>query len=379
MNKISFLDLKQVNGIIENEIHGAIERVLYSGWYILGDECQGFEKKLVYDLVGKNNEGYVIGCNSGTDALSLALRSGGVKSGDEVITVSHTAIPTISAIVSVGALPVFVDICKDTWVMDTQQIANVITEHTKAIICVHLYGNMVDVFEVKKILKHLKREDIMIIEDVAQAHGAYLNNQQAGTIGDFGAFSFYPSKNIGALGDGGAVFTKNEEYYQKLLMYRNYGQKDRYNALVEGGINSRLDEIQAAILSVKLNYLHEWNREKFKLMQIYKSELAGENIFFQLPTKNCIPAWHLCVIALENKISRDSVMTDLLKNGIQTLIHYPYPTHLQKAFQKFKKHKLENTEELAQRIISLPFSYIMKENQIEYIAKTVKKVVEGVK
>ena len=366
---IKFLDLKRVNQIIDKEIHQAIEEVLASGWYIMGNKCKQFEENLAKDLGG----GYAVGCNSGTDAISLSLRAGGVCAGDEVITVSHTAIPTISAIVSLGARPVFVDICKDTWVMDVQNVAAMITEKTKAIVCVHLYGNMVDVIALKDILKKLKREDIVIVEDVAQAQGAFLGKQQAGTMGDFAAFSFYPSKNIGALGDGGAVFTHKEEAYHKLLMYRNYGQKDRYNALVAGGLNSRLDEIQAAVLDVKLKHLHSWNRRKSELMDSYRELLKDLPIQFQAVTPDCIPGWHLCVVALNDGLERDQVMSDFKKAGLETLIHYPHPTHIQKAFSAYGPCRLENTEDLAGRIISLPLSYVMARSEIEEVSDIMHK------
>lgn len=370
MKKIKFLDLKRVNEINSNEIKNAVKEVLDSGWYIMGDKCKEFEENFVKDL-GSN--GFAIGCNSGTDAITLSLIAGGVGTGDEVITVSHTAIPTIAAIISTGANPVFVDICAKTWLMNVENIENCITEKTKAIVCVHLYGNMVDIFAVKGILKKLEREDIIIIEDVAQAQGAFLGAKQAGTIGDFGAFSFYPSKNIGALGDGGAVFTNNYRYYQKLLMYRNYGQKDRYNAQLDKGINSRLDEIQAAVVNIKLNYLHKWNEKKSNLLDLYKDKLKSFPCEFQTITYRCKPAWHLCVISLDAKIDRNKFMENLKDNGLETLIHYPYPAHLQKAFSKYNDKKMENTEKLSKSIISLPFSYVITKEEIENICNIINK------
>ena len=366
---IKFLDLKRVNQIIDKEIHQAIEEVLASGWYIMGNKCKQFEENFVNDLGG----GYAVGCNSGTDAITLSLIAGGVVAGDEVITVSHTAIPTIAAIIATGASPIFVDICDETWLMNVGEIESAITKKTKAIVCVHLYGNMVDVFAVKDILKKIDREDIIIIEDVAQAQGAFLEKKQAGTIGDFGAFSFYPSKNIGALGDGGAVITNDYRYYQKLLMYRNYGQKDRYNAQLEKGINSRLDEIQAAVVNIKLHHLHKWNERKSKLLDLYKDELKKLPCEFQKITNGCKPAWHLCVISLDEKIDRSEFIEKLNKNGLETLIHYPYPAHLQKAFSKYNNNKMQNTEKLSKSIISLPFSYVMTEEEIVNICNIINK------
>lgn len=374
MKNIRFLDLKEINEPIIGEIKSAFEEVLASGWYVLGEKLNLFEKNLAEKLsTNFLEEGYCVGCNSGTDAIVLSLLAGGVKSGDEVITVSHTAIPTISAIISIGAKPIFVDINSKTWVMNTEELEILISEKTKAIVCVHLYGNMVDVFKVKSLLKKIKREDILIIEDVAQAQGASWGEQQAGTIGDFGAFSFYPSKNIGALGDGGAVFTKNREYYTKLKQYRFYGQEDRYNAVVMNGINSRLDEVQAAILDVKLKYLSQWNEQKNILMNCYRTELKDLPVKFQEITGVAIPAWHLCVIEVNN-INRDCFVSKLNNMGLQTLIHYPIPTHLQKAFSNYNTDKLPVTEKIAGRIVSLPFNHIMTEENVKEISRIIKSV-----
>lgn len=372
MTKIPFLDLKRVNKIIEPEIRQAAQAVVDSGWYIMGKACQKFEQDMAADLT-KSKAGFVIGCNSGTDAISLSLKAAGIRPGDEVITVSHTAIPTVSAIVSTGATPVFIDIEPSTWVMDIKQVPEAVTVKTKAIVPVHLYGNMVDIIELRKILHDIGRADIAIIEDCAQAQGAFLQHQQAGTIGDFGAYSFYPSKNIGALGDGGAVFTKSEKSYEQLKMYRNYGEKDRYNALVSGGLNSRLDEMQAAILDVKLQHIHEWNAYKENLMEYYRNLLQKIPVCLQQVTAGCQPAWHLCVVALDEQYDRDEIQAKLLEHGLQTLIHYPHPVHLQKAFQKYYKQKLPCTEKLARQIFSLPFCYVMQKSEVEHIVDIISK------
>lgn len=361
---IPFLDLKTVNAFFEREIEGAVKRVVASGWYIMGKECAAFEQEMAQDLTGGTNAGYVIGCNSGTDAIALALRAAGVGRDDEVITVSHTAIPTVSAIVSVGAVPVFVDIDPSTWVMDVSQVRSALSDKTKAVVPVHLYGNMVDIYALRGLLQEAGRADVAIIEDCAQAQGSSLKERQAGTIGDFGAYSFYPSKNIGALGDGGAVFTHDETAKERLLMYRNYGQKDRYQALVSGGINSRLDEMQAAVLRVKLQHLHEWNAHKRILMNKYREELCELPLTFQMATEGCNPGWHLCVAALKKGISRDEMQQTMREHGIETLIHYPHPVHTQEAFQMYCRKELPVTEDLAKRIVSLPFSYVMNEENV---------------
>lgn len=371
MHEIPFLSLRAANLPIEDELIQAVNRVIKSGWYILGNEVKTFEHMMATDLAG-DGKGYVASCNSGTDALILSLKAAGVRADDEVITVSHTAIPTVAAIVAAGAVPVFIDIDPKTWVMDTAEIKNAVSAKTKAIVPVHLYGNMVDIFAIRQTLHDIGRDDISIIEDCAQAHGATLNGQAAGTIGDFGAFSFYPSKNIGALGDGGAVFTANKEHYQKLLMLRNYGQADRYNASMTGGINSRLDEIQAAVLAVKLKHLHEWNAFKSKLMNEYRNALADMPFAFQQVTESCTPAWHLCVIALDENLNRDAIREQFKRNGINTLIHYPHPNHLQAAFKNYSRKSLRVTEALSKRIVSVPFSYnISTEDSTQLLAKII--------
>lgn len=375
MKAVPFLDLRKINLEIDHEIRIAIDKVINSGWYIIGNELMEFEQKMKKHLVA-DQDGYVVGCNSGTDAIILSLLAAGVKPGDEVITVSHTAIPTIAAIVGIGATPIFVDINEKTWVMDINKVHNRISAKTKAVIAVHLYGNMVDVFSLKDILSDYNREDIAIIEDVAQAQGAYLKGCQAGTIGDFGAFSFYPSKNIGALGDGGAVLCKDEHRYDLLCMLRNYGQKDRYNAIMPYGLNSRLDEVQASILTVKLKHLSDWNERKDKIMEFYRNELQESNFEFQDVTDNCRPAWHLCVLAFPNESKRDNAIQVLKDTGVQTLIHYPIPTHMQKAFSNFSNidNDLHKTESLAKRILSIPFNTILTDGDKNYIVDVLKKL-----
>ncbi len=369
---IPFLDLKTVNAPLEREIEEAALRVAASGWYIMGKECAAFEREMAADLSDGTEIGYVVGCNSGTDAIALALRAAGVGRDDEVITVSHTAIPTAAAIVSVGATPVFVDIDPLTWVMDVPKVRNALTKKTKAIVPVHLYGNMVDVYALRTLLQEEGRKDVAIVEDCAQAQGSVLRGKQAGTIGDFGAYSFYPSKNIGALGDGGAVFTRDEAAKERLLMYRNYGQKDRYHALVSGGINSRLDEIQAAVLRVKLRHLHDWNAHKRVLMKVYREELQDLPMEFQEVTKGCVPGWHLCVTAFEVDVSRDEMQQTMRDHGVETLIHYPHPVHTQEAFQEYAREALPVTEDLAQRIVSLPCSYAMDEQAVHEICRYIR-------
>ena len=372
--RIPFLDLKAINQEIIAEINAASQRALQSGWYILGKENEAFESALKESL-GGGRQGYAVGCNSGTDAIVLALLAAGIGPGDEVITVSLTAIPTVSAICETGAVPVFVDIDPATWVMDVSQVSALLTSRTKAVVAVHLYGNMVDVFALREVLKQVNREDVLIIEDVAQAHGASLRDEQAGTLGDFGTFSFYPSKNIGALGDGGAVFCKEEKFFKRLTMLRNYGQESRYCATMQRGRNSRLDEVQAAILAVKLKHLPKWLKTKNTQMAFYRDALSSLPIQFQQVTGNCTPGWHLCVIALAAAKDRQTFMERLQDKGIDTLIHYPIPNHQQVAFSKYAMHSLPVTEQLSQRIFSLPFNTVLLNSQQIYIINSMKSLL----
>jgi dTDP-4-amino-4,6-dideoxygalactose transaminase len=366
---VPFFDIGRLNATIAGEISTAVQRAVGSGWYILGKEGEAFESAMARQL----GSGRVLGCNSGTDSLVLSLRAAGVGSGDEVITVAHTAIPTVAAICAVGATPVLVDIDPATWVIDPVRIAQGLTPLTKAVIGVHLYGNMADIDAIQEALHAAGRSDIAIIEDVAQAQGAALSGRSAGVIGRFGSFSFYPSKNIGALGDGGAVACQSDADAERVSMLRNYGQRDRYHAELRSGLNSRLDEIQAAILSAKLPYLGTWNNRKSELMERYRTSLAGLPLLFQQVTAGCEPAWHLCVVALEKAGERDRLQEHLQRHGVQTLVHYPIPNHLQPAFAHARKGDLSVTENLAGRILSLPLSPVLADGEQEQVISSVRE------
>lgn len=367
--QIPFFDIGRLNAVIDKELKEAASRVLGSGWYILGQECEAFEQALAADL----GDVAVIGCNSGTDALTLALLALNVGPGDEVITVAHTAIPTVAAICATGATPVFVDIYPDTWLMHPERIVEALSPTTRAVIAVHLYGNMADCLAIQAVLHGADRDDVALIEDVAQAQGALLHDRQAGTIGRFGAFSFYPSKNIGALGDGGAVCAGDSEDGNRVKVLRNYGQQDRYHATAPRGINSRLDELQAALLSVKLPHLKAWNRRKALLMDTYRHELDGLPLSFQAVTPGCTPGWHLCVVACHSKQVRDELQQHLQQAGVQTIIHYPIPCHLQPAFATARTTDLTVTESLAGRILSLPFSSVLTDTELSHVIQKIRE------
>ncbi len=361
--KVPFGDLKAHYRAYQSQIDGAVSRVLSSGHYILGPELERFER----DFEAYLQAPYVVGCASGTEAIYLALAACDVGDGDEVIVVAHTAVPTISAISMTGATPVFVDIESATYIIDAAEIESRITEKTKAIMPVHLYGQMADMDMIRKLaLKH----NLTIIEDVAQATGStYKDLGKAGTFGDFGAFSFYPSKNLGAFGDGGAVCTKSRENFERLVMLRNYGQSKRYHHDVIG-INSRLDEIQAAILSVQIPLVEQWNERRRQIAARYTAGLKdvvvtpGENPYSR-------HVYHLYVIQSNN---RGGLQEYLSERGIQTLIHYPIPAHLQKAYAYlgYKQGDLPATEYVCKRILSLPMSPSLTDEQVDYVIDNIR-------
>ena len=359
---VPFGDMKVRYQAIRRDIDEAVQRVLNSGYYILGPELETFEKAFA-EFLGVN---YVVGCASGTEAIYLALAAAGVGPGDEVIVVAHTAVPTISAISMTGAEPVFVDIDPDTYVMDVTKVEARITARTRAIVPVHLYGQMVD---LEPLLKLGKDKGIPVIEDVAQATGAVYKTKQAGASGEFAAFSFYPSKNLGAFGDGGAVSTNSKDGYEKLLKLRNYGQSKRYYH-DEVGINSRLDEIQAAILGAQLPYLLEWNKRRREIARQYSEGLQDLVI---VPQESAVSShvYHLYVIQTGD---RDGLQKYLAEKGIGTLIHYPVPAHLQKAYayRGYKVGELPVTEALVKRILSLPMFPELTDEQVAQVIKEVR-------
>lgn len=355
--KVPFGDLKIHYEQYKGAIDSAVQRVLSSGYFILGPELERFER----DFEAFLDTGYVAGCASGTEAIYLALAACDVGPGDEVLVVAHTAVPTISAISMTGARPVFVDINRESYVMDEAAIEAKITNKTKVIMPVHLYGQMAN---MDQILAIAAKHNLKVVEDCAQSTGATYKGAQSGTLGDFGAFSFYPSKNLGAFGDGGAISTRQRENYDKLVMLRNYGQSKRYHHDIVG-INSRLDEIQAAILAAQIPFVHEWNKRRREIADRYTEGLKDlvETPVEQKDTKH---VYHLYVIQTD---WRDELQAYLLDKGIQTLIHYPIPAHLQKAygFLGYKTGDLPNTEYAAKRILSLPMFPELTNEQIDTV------------
>lgn len=373
MVRIPFLDLRQQHEDIKKEINSAIRRTIKRGDFILGEEVRLFEE----EFADFSNVRYAVGVASGTDALFLGLNSLGIGKNDEVIVPAFTFIATALSVTYTGAKPVFVDIDENTYNIDTKKIGRAVTKRTKAIIPVHLYGRPADMPEILKISK---KYNLKVIEDAAQAHGASIKMSEAkgdwkkvGSIGDIGCFSFYPTKNLGGLGDGGIVITDNEEIYKKLLTLRDCGRdlQSRYKHAIIG-FNSRLDTLQAAILRVKLKKLNAWNTSRKGVARYYNELFKNVKEVIRPYASTLINhVYHLYTIRTK---SRDKLYAQLRNEGIGTFIHYPIPLHLQKAYTSlgYCKGDFPVAEKIALEIISLPIYPYLKKEHIKYIAEVVK-------
>ncbi len=348
----------------EKEIRKAISRVIDSGNYILGSEVEKFEHDLSTYLGNK----YSVGVNSGTDALILSLRALGVNENDEVILPSHTATATASAVVAVGATPVFVDINEISFTIDPTEVEKKISDRTKAIIMVHLYGNPCD---VNKIIEIAKRREIHLIEDCAQSLGARYGSKPTGSFGILSCFSFYPTKNLGAIGDAGAISTNNEELFEKIKMLRQYGWNEARISIMDSS-QSRLDEIQAAILNVKMKYIEKSVLERIEKAKIYSENLQDLNLKNPQISAENQHSFHLYVIRIKN---REKIIEKLNKKNIFPGIHYKVPVHLNPAFVKFSHEKLPVTESIANEILSLPLYPGLKRKEIFKVIKEIKDAI----
>jgi len=359
--EIKFNDFQKQYKVHHRKFNKAIKAVLDSGWYILGKQVLNFEK----DFAAYIGTKHAIGVANGMEALQIALLALNIGPGDEVITTSHSAAATALAIISVGAKPVFVDI-DEYFHIDAEKIEAALSGNTKAIIPVHLYGQSVD---LDAILAICKKHNIHLVEDCAQAHGALYNKKKVGSFGVINCFSFYPTKNLGAFGDGGAITTDDDALYEKILQLRNYGQKNRYEH-ESYGLNSRLDEIQAAILSVQLEYLDKNNKVRQKLADLYHNNLKKvKEIKLPQTRKNCQSVFHLFVIEAEN---RDGLADYLKSKGIATLIHYPIPIHKQPCFAKYTS-SLPILEDEVRVILSLPIHPFLAKKEVNYICESIKE------
>lgn len=355
-------DFKKEYTYFKKPVDLAIKKCLESGWYILGKEVKNFEKEFAKYIGTK----YCIGVGNGLEALQISLMALGIGHGDEVITVSNSAVATTLAITNIGAKPVFVDV-DEFYHMDTDKIEEKITPKTKAIIPVHLFGQLCDIEKIKKIAK---KHNLHVIEDACQAHGSSLKNKKAGSFGTFGCFSFYPTKNLGTYGDGGAIATNSLALYKKCLSIRNYGQTNRYEHDIIG-LNSRLDEIQAAILNVKLKKLDILIKKRNLIAKIYLNNLSGiSQITLPKIRKNVWHSFHLFVIQAEK---RDELLEFLHSRGIQTIIHYPIPINKQKCYKQLNSVSLKHTEYLASKIISLPINPFLKKSEVIRVCILIKQ------
>ncbi len=366
--RVPFGDLKRQHDTIRAELDAAVTRVVDSGWYILGPEVCAFEEAFAAFCAAR----YCIGVANGTEALQLALTALGVGPGDEVITVANASVYQAITIMAVGARPVFVDVDERSHTMDPAALASAITPRTRAIMPVHLYGRMAD---MDAIMAVADRYGIPVIEDCAQAHGAIWRGKPAGSIGALGCFSFYPTKNLGALGDGGAITTNDETLAEKVRRLRQYGWERKYYTRDAGGLNSRLDELQAAILMVKLRHLPAWNARRRAIAAQYRALLADTSLILPEAPPDGDHVFHLYVI---RTAERDAVQTRLREQGIGTDIHYPLPTHLQPVYAQFAPPGgLPTTERLAQEILSLPMFPELTDDEVRAVATAVGRAACG--
>lgn len=331
--------------------------VLGSGWYILGEQCRRFEEEFASFIGSK----YCVGLNSGQDALTLAVRALGIGPGDEVIVPANTYIATVLGITENGATPVFVE-PDEYYNLDASKIEEAITERTKAVMAVHLYGQAANMGAIRKIAD---KHGLYFLEDCAQSHGARFEGKMTGTFGDIGCFSFYPTKNLGAFGDAGAVVTDNEEMAERICMLRNYGSRKKYYNEIEG-VNSRLDEIQAALLSVKLSHMGELTEERIRLAGYYDSRISNDLLTKPSVRPGAGHVYHQYVIRCN---TREALQEYLVEKGIQTQIHYPVPPHLAECYARlgYKKGDFPVTENYADTVLSLPLYTGMTREEQDYV------------
>jgi dTDP-4-amino-4,6-dideoxygalactose transaminase len=366
---VPFIDLTRQYQAIEEDILNAVKRVFERGYFILGEEVSAFEEEFSRYC----GLPYGVGVGSGTEALYLALKAMGIGEGDEVITVAHSFVASAFAVSMNGATPLFVDIDPETYTMDPDALEGLLKQRKKkrgrikAILPVHLYGHPA---EMDAIMDIASRYHLPVVEDACQAHGAEYLGKKAGTFGLFGCFSFYPTKNLGAYGDGGMIITREKKLGERLRLLRRYGEKEKYQHVLKGG-NSRLDEIQAAILRVKLKFLDQWNTERRKKAFLYRRMLEYAGVSGPVEKEQARHIYHLFVIRTKR---RDLLQKILKEKGIETLIHYPTPIHLQKAYQelRYRRGDLPVTEKCAKEVLSLPLFSGITTEEIETVTKTIR-------
>ncbi len=348
---------------LRHELDAALARVLESGWFVLGGEGRAFEE----EFAAATGATHAVGVGSGTDAIELALRALGIGPGDEVVTQANTCVPTVSAIERAGATPVLCDVEPEAGTMDPESLHGTLGPRTRAVIPVHLYGQCAD---VEAIVELCSEREIDVVEDCAQAVGAELGGRPAGTIGTLGCFSFYPTKNLAALGDGGAVVTNDAELAERLRLVRQYGQTDRYRHVTKG-VNSRLDEVQAAVLRTRLPHLERWNTRRAEIAGIYTEALADTPVrpLAQLERRRHV--FHLFVVEAPD---RDALTAQLEEAGIGTLIHYPTPIHGHPPYARLGAGPvpLSVSERLCNRILSLPIYPELRDDEVQRVAEALR-------
>ena len=356
---IKFLDLQKINARFSKDFEALFSKVLSSGWYLLGEENKNFEKNFASYCGTK----YCVGVANGLDALRLIIKAYGFKEGDEIIAPANTYIASILAISDNACKPVLVEPDINTYNINPDLIEEKITQKTKAIMVVHLYGYAVN---MDKIIKIAQKYKLKIIEDCAQAHGAFYKDKRVGSLGDAAAFSFYPGKNLGALGDGGCVTTNDEDLSIKIRALANYGSHKKYENLYEG-LNSRLDEIQAGILDIKLGYLDKDNEYRKNIAKFYLENIKNKDIILPSFNDDKSHVWHLFVIRTKK---REDLQKYLHSKQIQTIIHYPIPPHKQLCYKEYEKLSLAITEQIHKEVISLPISPVISLQEASFVAKT---------
>ncbi|MED3549809.1 DegT/DnrJ/EryC1/StrS family aminotransferase [Cytobacillus praedii] len=360
---IPFLDLKTINEKYQNEVKEAVERLVTRGWYILGEELKSFEEEFARYCGVK----HCIGVANGLDALQIILNAYEIGHGDEVIVPANTYIASILAITQNGAIPVLVEPNIESYNIDPNEIEKKITNKTKAILAVHLYGQCADMDSINKIADDY---GLKVIEDAAQAHGAFWKNNRVGNLGDAAGFSFYPGKNLGALGDAGAITTNDDNLAEKIRALRNYGSHVKYENIYKG-FNSRLDEIQAAILRIKLKKLDDDNKKRREISKLYRNYISNKLISLPMVLKEeSSHVWHLFVIRTKD---RSRLQKYLMECGIETLIHYPIPPHKQMAYKEWNNKSFPLTEEIHDEVLSLPISPVMQETEVLKVINVINK------
>lgn len=357
--KVNFLDIGRLHQPIRAQLDEAYKRVMDSGWFIMGPELTAFES----EFAAYCNVKHCIGVGNGLDALHLLLRAYGIGPGDEVIVPSNTFIATWLAVSQCGATPVAVEPDVKTHNIDPECVAAAITPRTRAIMPVHLYGQAADMDPINELARV---NGLIVIEDAAQAQGALYKGRKVGSLGHAAGTSFYPGKNLGALGDGGAVLTNDDEIAEKVRVLRNYGSKVKYQH-DSAGYNSRLDELQAAFLRVKLNALNEWNARRREIACQYTTKLSGSDFTLPFVPDGVEPVWHLYVIRSK---FRDALKVHLEKAGVSTVIHYPTPPHKQACYSEFSVSSYPLAEQLADEVLSLPMSPDLSNEQIEWVVNS---------